>query len=134
MISGTESLLEKLVASLSESSEIDLKFSPLCGKSFLIIVDDAAEQFLLVLDVDNVRFEKSSNTVQTTVDYWVKIRQSVLEDILCGRLDPLVAIVTRRVTTNIDPMIGPHFRSLLLAGQRRTESDMGWQTAFKMKF
>lgn len=50
----------------------------------------------------------------------------VMDAILEGRLDPLVAILTRRLKARIDPVRGPLLRQILCSGLGRTASDMGW--------
>lgn len=50
----------------------------------------------------------------------------VMDAILDGRLDPLAAILTRRLKARIDPLRGPLLRQVLCSGLGRTASDMGW--------
>lgn len=50
----------------------------------------------------------------------------VIEAILQGKLDPLAAILTRRLKAALDPLRGPLLRTVLRAGITRETRDMGW--------
>lgn len=50
----------------------------------------------------------------------------VIDSILQGRLDPLAAILTRKLKARIDPIRGPLLRTVLRAGLRSEAEDMGW--------
>lgn len=50
----------------------------------------------------------------------------VIDAILQGALDPLAAILTRRLKASLDPLRGPLLRTVLRAGLGRESRDMGW--------
>jgi putative sterol carrier protein len=50
----------------------------------------------------------------------------VIDAILAGKLDPLAAILTRRLKAKMDPVRGPLLRTILRAGIRGESHDMGW--------
>jgi hypothetical protein len=51
----------------------------------------------------------------------------VADAIMEGRLDPLVAMLTRRLKAKIDPIRGPLLRTILRAGTAARPTDMGWE-------
>src|SRR5262245_45374064 len=51
----------------------------------------------------------------------------VIDAILEGRLDPLAAMLMRKLKTKIDPLRGPLLRTILRASINETKSDMGWE-------
>jgi len=50
----------------------------------------------------------------------------VIDAMLSGQLDPLVAILTRRLKAKLDPARGPLLRTILRAGIKPEPNDMGW--------
>lgn len=56
-------------------------------------------------------------------------KPEVIDAILEGRLDPLHAMLLRRLKTTIDPRRGPLLRTILRASLGSTTGDMSWERA-----
>lgn len=132
-MTNIDHLLNDLSKAINSKPEI-VRSSPLKEKSLLIEMTETSTSWLFLVGRDRVDVLSRDESTDVDTDFWVRMSKKVLEKILVGEMDPLTAIMTRKIQTNLTPLTGPSFRALLIAGQQRTESDMGWKRAFNLTF
>ena len=91
------------------------------GEVLQIIITGTADYRLVFKDGS---VELDPNAKPTIV---AEATPDVMDAMLEGKLDPLAAILTRRLKAKIDPIRGPLLRTILRSGIGATSHDMGWE-------
>jgi hypothetical protein len=117
----TDDSVQQVLRRIREAPDCRRALEKLSGDVLDIIVTGHSVYRLVFSDGD-VHLDPSA-----TATISVEGSAEVIDAIFCGTLDPLVAMLTRRLKTRIDPVRGPVLRSILRAGIGTSANDMSWE-------
>jgi len=120
------------VATLSDEARqqmlLRVRSAPECKAALERLAGEVLELRITGLTSYKLAFRDSSVCLDPSATPTMVAEGSVevIDAILSGKLDPLVAILTRRLKAKLDPARGPLFRTILRAGIKAEPDDMGW--------
>jgi len=121
VISLTDEVRQQMLLRIRTAPECKPALEKLCGEVLQIRITGVADYRLAFRDGS---VELDPNAEPTIL---AEGPVEVIDSILAGKLDPLAAIMTRKLKAKVDPLRGPLLRTVLRAGIRGDSHDMGWE-------
>ena len=115
----------ELLMRIRASAECRHALASLQGEVLQIIITDVPSEFRMAFRGASVEEDPTASPTIT-----VEGEQAVMSRILEGELDPLIAIVTRKLKAKADPVRGPLLRTIFRAGGQQRTGDMNWARLF----